>query len=173
MGGSPPFLASVRGVQLPFQRRSRRCWTSAGSCGDLAHARLRREERLSSCCWTWTAYAGALPTIAPKRFNPDGKAWLPILHTSRGSWHFTALYSNTALAHELYKTHDWVVIYAYNDHHAEQQCTVVTETRRHLYGRRVVRGRESQCAAYYLSKTTDARGTPSRTNQTQLGSADR
>ena len=119
------------------------------------------------------AFAGALPTIAPKRFNPDGKAWLPILHTSRGPWHFTALYSNTALAHELYKTHDWVVIYAYDDHHAEQQCTVVTETRRHLYGRRVVRGRESQCAAYYLNKTTDAPGTPSRTNQTQSGNADR
>ena len=119
------------------------------------------------------AHAGTLPTIAPKRFNPDGKAWLPILHTSRGAWHFTALYSNTAHAHELYKTHDWVVIYAYDDRHAEQQCTVVTETRRRLYGRRVVRGRESQCAAYYRRKTMDAPGTPSRTNEAQVGSAGR
>ncbi len=26
---------------------------------------------------------GKLPTIAPKRFNPSGEAWLPILHTQR------------------------------------------------------------------------------------------
>ncbi|OGA48314.1 MAG: hypothetical protein A3G24_22370 [Betaproteobacteria bacterium RIFCSPLOWO2_12_FULL_62_13] len=29
------------------------------------------------------AEAGSLPTIAPKRFNPEGKAWLPALHTRR------------------------------------------------------------------------------------------
>lgn len=119
------------------------------------------------------AGAGTLPTIAPKRFNPDGKSWLPILHTSRGVWHFTALYSNTALAHELYKTHDWVVIYAYNDRHTEQQCTVVTETRRHLYGQRMVRGRESQCAAYYRRNTTGASSTPSRADETQSASSGR
>jgi hypothetical protein len=44
-----------------------------------------------------------LRTIAPKRFNPKGEAWLPILHTTRGKWHFTALFSNTARAHELVK----------------------------------------------------------------------
>ncbi|WP_306292347.1 helix-hairpin-helix domain-containing protein [Solemya velum gill symbiont] len=27
--------------------------------------------------------AGELPTIAPRRFNPNGEAWLPILHTER------------------------------------------------------------------------------------------
>jgi putative hydrolase len=42
--------------------------------------------------------AGELPLIAPKRFNPDAKAWLPILHANRGPWHFTAMYSNTARA---------------------------------------------------------------------------
>src|SRR5271166_1017919 len=45
------------------------------------------------------ASAGELRTIAPKRFNPSGEAWLPILHARRGDWRFTALYSNTALAH--------------------------------------------------------------------------
>jgi hypothetical protein len=40
--------------------------------------------------------ANDLPTIAPRRFNSEGKAWLPILHTRRGPWHFTALFSNTA-----------------------------------------------------------------------------
>ncbi|MEJ2138954.1 MAG: helix-hairpin-helix domain-containing protein [Gammaproteobacteria bacterium] len=95
------------------------------------------------------ADAGALEKIAPRRFNPNGEAWLPILHTQRGEWHFTALYSNTARAHELGHTHDWVVIYFYDDDHAEGQCTVVDETRGPLRGRRVVRGRESECRRYY------------------------
>jgi DNA polymerase (family 10) len=95
------------------------------------------------------AQADTLPTIAPKRFNPEGKAWLPVLHTQHGAWHFTALYSNTAKAHELERTHDWVVVYFYDDHHQEGQHTVVTETRGPLVGRRVVRGRERDCRAYY------------------------
>ena len=36
------------------------------------------------------AESGALPKIMPRRFNPSGEAWLPILHTERGDWHFTA-----------------------------------------------------------------------------------
>ena len=52
-----------------------------------------------------------LATIAPRRFNPTGESWLPVLHTSRGDWHVTALYSNTARAHELGRTRDWVVLY--------------------------------------------------------------
>jgi len=39
------------------------------------------------------------------------------------------LYSNTAQAHQLGRTRDWVVIYYYDDQHAEGQHTVVTETR--------------------------------------------
>jgi NAD-dependent DNA ligase len=84
--------------------------------------------------------AGELKLIAPKRFNPEGKAWLPILHTERNSWHFTALYSNTARAHELGKTNDWVVIFYSSDHQVEDQCTVVTETKGRLAGQRVIRG---------------------------------
>ena len=103
------------------------------------------------------AEEGKLPTIAPKRFNPDGKAWLPVLHTSRGAWHFTALYSNTARAHELGRTRDWVVIYFYDDQHAEKQHTVVTETRGALSGRRVVRGREVECAAWYRHRDESLR----------------
>lgn len=95
------------------------------------------------------AEAGALPTIAPKRFNPEGNAWLPILHASRDGWHFTALYSNTARAHELGTTRDWVVIYFHDDRHEENQHTVVTQTRGTLLGKRVVRGREAECAAVY------------------------
>ena len=93
--------------------------------------------------------ATTLPKIAPRRFNPDGKAWLPVLHTRFGPWHFTALFSNTALAHELHKTGDWVVLYFADGSHRERQRTVVTETHGPLEGRRVVRGREAECADHY------------------------
>ena len=88
------------------------------------------------------ARAGTLRLIAPTRFNPDGRAWLPVLHTKRGRWHFTALFSNTARAHELGRTDDWVVLYFYDDEHREGQCTVVTATRGGQAGARVVRGHE-------------------------------
>jgi DNA polymerase (family X) len=91
----------------------------------------------------------SLPTIAPRRFNPTGAAWLPVLHTERDGWHFTALFSNTAQAHERGRTSDWVVLYFYDDEHAEGQHTVVTETHGPLAGRRVVRGREAECRAFY------------------------
>jgi len=90
------------------------------------------------------AAAGKLSRIAPKRFNPEGKAWLPILHAEREGWHFTALFSNTARAHQLGRTDDWVVIYFYDDDHQEGQCTVVTETHGSREGERVVRGREDE-----------------------------
>jgi putative hydrolase len=95
------------------------------------------------------AETGDLPRIAPRRFNPDNRDWLPVLHTDRAGWHFTALYSNTARAHELGMTDDWVVIYFYDDHQQEGQHTVVTETHGPLVGRRVVRGREAQCRLLY------------------------
>jgi hypothetical protein len=97
------------------------------------------------------AAAGKLPKIAPKRFNPEGKAWLPILHAEREGWHFTALFSNTARAHDLGRTRDWVVIYFYDDDHEEGQCTVVTETHGPMQGERVVRGREAECRRLALA----------------------
>ena len=90
------------------------------------------------------AERGALPKIAPRRFNPSGEAWLPILHTERGDWRFTALFSNTVRAHELGRLRDWVVIYFHQDSGPEGQRTVVTETRGPFGGRRVVRGREAE-----------------------------
>jgi len=95
------------------------------------------------------AKQGKLPMIAPRRLNPEGKTWLPVLHTNRDEWHFTVMYSNTARAHELKRTHDWVVVYFYDDHHQEGQCTLVTESRGPLIGRRVVRGRELECREYF------------------------
>lgn len=91
------------------------------------------------------AAAGTLPRIAPRRFNPEKLAWLPIMHADHEGWHFTVLFSNTARAHELNRCDDWVVIYFYDQDHHEGQCTVVTETRGPLKGERVVRGREAEC----------------------------
>ena len=95
------------------------------------------------------AAAEVLQKIAPRRFNLSNQPWLPVLHTERGLWQFTVVYSNTALAHELGRTRDWVVIYFHTNSCAEGQRTVVTETHGLLHGRRVVRGRERDCEDYY------------------------
>lgn len=94
------------------------------------------------------AASGELPRIAPRRFNPEGEAWLPILHTERRGRHYTALFSNTARAHQLGKTSDWVVLYC-DDGPSEHQWTVITAQFGPLRGRRIVRGREIECAAFY------------------------
>lgn len=93
------------------------------------------------------AEADRLVRIAPRRFNPTGTAWLPILHTTRGERHYTALYSNTARAHELGTTHDWVVIY--RDDASDGRWTVITSQFSDLKGRRIVRGREAECREFY------------------------
>ena len=94
------------------------------------------------------AEQGKLKTIAPKRFNPEGKSWLPVMKTERRGWKFTALFSNTARAHKRGKTNDWVVLY-YEKDGRQRQCTVITAERGKLKGRRIVRGREQQCRRYY------------------------
>ena len=81
------------------------------------------------------------------------EAWLPVLHTARGAREYTALFSNTALAHRLGRTHDWVVIY-HDGAGPEHQDTIVTEARGPLEGRRVVRGREGECLAWYQESGT-------------------
>lgn len=96
-----------------------------------------------------------LQKIAPRRFNPSGEAWLPILNTLRRPWRFTALFSNSARAHELNKTDDWIVIYGEREG-LECQYTVVTETRGDMKGLRVVRGREAECRAYYQKRQVRA-----------------
>jgi len=105
----------------------------------LAIDRLYREQ----------AAADSLPLIAPTRFNPSHEAWLPVLHAERDGWQFTALFSNTAQAHQLKRTHDWVCVFHYDSQNSEGQHTVVTETHGLLAGKRVVRGREAECRAFY------------------------
>ncbi len=85
------------------------------------------------------AKAGQLRMITPRRFNPDHKPWLPVMPLRKDGWAFDVLYSNTARAHELGKTDDWVVV-NYARAGQEGQCTVVTETQGVRRGQRVVRG---------------------------------
>ena len=94
------------------------------------------------------AAEGTLRKIAPRRMNPSGEAWLPVLHTVRGPRHYTALYSNTPRAHQMGATRDWVVLY-YDGGGGEQQCTVITSQLGRLRGLRIVRGRELECERYY------------------------
>lgn len=94
------------------------------------------------------AVAGALHKITPHRFNPEHEPWLPILHTNRGKRNYTALFSNTARAHQLNKTSDWVVIY-YENGDGERQCTVITAAHGPLTGKRIIRGRDAECLDHY------------------------
>jgi hypothetical protein len=99
------------------------------------------------------AEEGRLKKIAPRRFNPEDKAWLPIMHKEREGWSFTVLFSNTARAHELGTVKDWVVIYFEREGGGgEDQCTVVTEKAGPLKGKRVVRGREAECREFYRAE---------------------
>lgn len=92
------------------------------------------------------ARAGELPFITPRRFNPAREPWLPVLHTARGDRRYTALFSNTARAHRLGKTRDWVVLDV-DEGPDEHQFTLITAGRGPREGQRVVAGRERESAA--------------------------
>jgi hypothetical protein len=142
--------------QVPGIGVRRAAMLRAALAGMLARARPRGERTLEPPVgllldvdreYRAKAERDILPKIAPRRFNPSGEAWLPILHTERGEWRFTALFSNTPRAHDLGRARDWVVVYFHQDSGPEGQRTLVTETRGPLAGRRVVRGREAECLA--------------------------
>jgi len=99
------------------------------------------------------AAAGELRRIAPRRFNPNHEAWLPVMHVERDGWAFTVLFSNTARAHELRRTDDWVIVYYHRPGEPDGQATIVTEWRGRLRGDRVVRGRDRECSDYYDDST--------------------
>ncbi|MGB5757695.1 MAG: helix-hairpin-helix domain-containing protein [Acidimicrobiales bacterium] len=118
-------------LRIRRRTRTREPWGALPPVEDLLE--IDREYRR-------LAEQGTLPRIAPRRFNPSSARWLPILHTTRNGSRYTALYSNTARAHQLDRCRDWVVIY--RDEPDDGQWTVVTETSGPQAGQRVVRGRE-------------------------------
>jgi hypothetical protein len=142
-GFGPRRMAIVRAALAEMLSRNQR--RAGGNQTEPAVAVLLDVDR-EYCA---KAQAHKLRLIAPRRFNPTNAAWLPILHTEREDWQFTAVHSNSSLAHELGRVHDWVVLYFHTDSRGEGQRTVVTETQGALKGKRVVRGREEECRAYY------------------------
>jgi len=144
IGVGPKRLAGIReslAQRLARVRTPRPSPVPVPSVGELldVDAEYRRRAR-----------AGSLPSIAPRRFNPAGEAWLGVLHTRRGERQYTCLFSNTARAHRLGATRDWVVI-VLDGGREEGQWTVVTARHGPLAGRRIVRGREEECAGHYGS----------------------
>jgi hypothetical protein len=126
-----------------------------GRCGALDRLRgeLSPVDRFARLPGVGLELAGRihheLRRIAPRRFNPGGEAWLPVLHATRDGWSFTALFANTAQAHRLHRSGDWVVVYYRQPGRDEQRTTIVTENLGPLRGRRVVRGRERECREHY------------------------
>lgn len=148
-GFGPKRIAGVRGALAARLGRS-------GAAGEAYPAPLGPAPSVAELLdvdreYRAGAKAGRLPMIAPRRFNPEGRAWLPVLHTMRGERHYTALFSNTALAHRLGRTHDWVVLYS-DGARETRQATVVTSHAGPLRGRRVVRGRELECESFYAAR---------------------
>lgn len=157
----------VRGIQDALAgilgRSSRRRARERVETGVAAHGRGdgAREGRPSVALlldvdaeYRRRAEARDLRRIAPRRFNPDGEAWLPVMELERDGWEVRPLFSNTRRAHDLGKTHDWVVVYFDRDGE-HGQCTVVTATSGPLSGRRVVRGREAECRDHYRRSSGD------------------
>lgn len=95
-----------------------------------------------------------LVQVAPRQFNPTGEEWLPILHARRNKWHYTAAFSNTAHAHQEGATHDWVIIHR-DAAERSGHWTVITSKFGKLKGRRIVRGREAECIAFYHRHPAD------------------
>ena len=138
-GFGPKRAAAIREV-LATRHRRRRSTTPVEPTpiGELLDVDREYRER---------AAVEELPFIRPRRFA-TGAPGIPVLHTMRGDRQYTAMYSHTAIATQLGRDSDWVVIY-YHDPDGEHQYTAVTAQRGPLAGRRIVRGREAQCVLHY------------------------
>ena len=84
-----------------------------------------------------------------REFRRQGAA---VFHTRRAGRPYTALFSPTPLARRQRRERDWVILDLElpGPHRA---WTVVTERRGVLKGRRVVRGRETECFAHYRARS--------------------
>ena len=82
---------------------------------------------------------GELFTIPPRHFDRDVGTWLPVLHTTRGSWHLTALWSYMPRAYLYGRGDDPVAVYFHCDGRPEGRRTIAGAAHR------IVRGREAEC----------------------------
>ncbi|MPV58071.1 DNA-binding protein [Burkholderia sp. HI2761] len=96
------------------------------------------------------AAAGVLPRLRHRRLNADGYVPPPVMHMTKGGWHFTVLSQHAAMrTPEAGRPTDSVSLYFYDAVQCEHQRTVFTETVGALVGKRIVRGREMECRVYY------------------------
>jgi len=153
-GFGPRRVALVReAVAGMLQHTMRRAYRRSEAAAAPPHAPPSVDTLLAiDADYRAKAARGELPRIAPARLNPGHAAWLPVLHAEAEGFSFTAMFSNTARAHRLGRTNDWVVIYFERDGH-ESQCTVVTETHGPRTGQRVVRGRERETVIHDQAAT--------------------
>jgi DNA polymerase/3'-5' exonuclease PolX len=84
----------------------------------------------------------------------SNQRWKWVGRSEVGPWDCSVSFADTAIAHRLRRTRDWVVI-QFDDGHHHSERTIVTEVRGDLCGKRVVRGREEECRAYYSQQETD------------------
>jgi hypothetical protein len=71
-----------------------------------------------------------------------------ILHTQRDGRRYAAIFSQSALAYQHGRQHDWVIV-DLEVPGPNLRWTIVTEWRGVMKGKRVVRGRETECFRYY------------------------
>ncbi len=134
----------LRGLMDALDERLQRTRSSESLPGEPSVAALLAIDE----AYRRRAEDASRPPLSSIRFDPEPESWLPIYVEDREGWHCRAQFSNTALAHRLGKTRDWVAVSFHDAFHSSQR-TIVTETRGDLRGRRVVRGRERECRAYY------------------------
>ena len=100
----------------------------------------------------WTLAVALLPAAMPDRAALTywwmalvGTIGLlfPVLDMARRDSQFTALYSNTARAHQLGHVDEWVIVFFHKD-----RAAAVAETCGPAAGQRVVLGREADCGAF-------------------------
>jgi len=94
------------------------------------------------------ATAGTLPKIHPRTPGLFSDDLPPVLHTTRGPRHYTALFSATPRARQLKKTRDWVLLH-HDGENGERHATVITAEFGRLKGLRIVPGREGECEDHY------------------------
>ncbi|MDJ0640290.1 MAG: helix-hairpin-helix domain-containing protein [Paracoccaceae bacterium] len=85
-GIGPRRAATIRGGFADMLARRRR---RSADDHDESPVRLLLDFDVMHCK---EAAAGCLRKIAPRRFNPSGDAWLPILHRAADGWELTALF---------------------------------------------------------------------------------
>ncbi|MBU9343239.1 helix-hairpin-helix domain-containing protein [Burkholderia multivorans] len=147
-GVGPRRAAGIRAALddvLTRRRRWQGCLDDAGLGAEPPVELLLYVDRL----YRRQAAAGTLPALASTRAHLDSDVRSPVMHMTKGGWHFTALCASGAPACASGRTINWVALYFYDALQREHQRIVVTETLGALVGKRIVRGREMECRAYY------------------------